>query len=208
MKKFLMETCPYEQFRVFQKILDQANVDNVGKMSMVLSTAGKSGMVSSRTVMCREFDDNGFKFYTNYESRKGKDLYENPNASVCFYWHCIKTQVSMRGICEKLSDTESNVFYSKLPRVSQVIPHVSKQSRKMTSHEQFEDDIVKFTKEHEGKKLSCPSHWGGYLFRPSEFEFWRENPQHLISKSDRWKYTLKTSDHSSKPIWEINLLYP
>jgi len=165
--------------------------------AMILSTSSISGKPSSRVVLLKSFSKQGFVFFTNYNSKKGKDIEENPNVSVLFFWPSAMRQIRIEGFAKKTSQKISeNYFYSR-PRESQASSALSMQSAPLEQRESF-DNSVKTLAGNPGKIIK-PKHWGGYNITPRTFEFW----QGRIGRShDRFLYTQENG------IWKITPLYP
>jgi pyridoxamine 5'-phosphate oxidase len=212
MKKFVWHSNPFDQLKKFklemQDLGSLLGSDPVSLNLMTLSTSNKKDIVTSRSVMCRPGKDDVIHFYSNYNSRKSQDIDENPNVSTCTYWSAISTQVLMRGTCKRLPRDVTEDFYKKLPRISQTIPHVSKQSRVLESPDQYEKEMKQFIDENDGKELKCPSWWGGFEIAPNYIEFWKDfskdvNNEVYIIKSIRVKYELDSENGA----WNMHYLY-
>ncbi len=165
-----------------------------------LSTAGADGRPSARIVLLKGFDERGFVFYTNYESRKGRDLSENPHAALVLHWRPLKRQISITGTVDKVSRQESEKYYRTRPRGSQIGGHASRQSQVISSRQVLEERFLEVTAEYEGKEIPLPSYWGGYRLCPEAIEFWQGRPDRL---HDRLLYT-----RQSGGLWQIQRLAP
>jgi pyridoxamine 5'-phosphate oxidase len=139
-----------------------------------LGTAALSGRVSVRTVLLKQFDNRGFVFYTNFDSRKGKDLQENGFAALHFHWPEAGRQIRIEGKTEKLSEAESEAYFQTRPRESQIGAWVSPQSTVIPDRRFLEKNFSKFKSEFDGKPVSKPPYWGGFRLRPDYFEFWSD----------------------------------
>jgi pyridoxamine 5'-phosphate oxidase len=186
-----MQDNPIEQFnRWFQQALEAKLID---ANAMVLSTVSRGNVPSSRTVLLKGTDEKGFRFYTNYESRKGRELVDNPNASLCFRWSELERQVRIQGKAEKMSTEESAEYFKKRPRASQLSAWASAQSREIESRKSLEQYFKEVKERFEGKEVPLPGFWGGFLVKPERIEFWegRENRLHdrilYIKENDSWK---------------------
>lgn len=189
---------PFKQAQQwFQEILDQSLVDG---NAMTLSTANHKGEVSSRVVLMKYFDPRGFAFFTNYNSRKGKDLKENPHASINFYWPTLNRQLTARGNVEKLSYEESLAYYQSRPQGNQLLAHASKQDQEIDSLKDVFDKIEELKKTFKDKPIPLPEHWGGYRLIPTFFEFWQGGP-HRVNL--RFAYSL-----DQKGNWDLKQLSP
>ena len=164
-----------------------------------LSTAGADGRPSARIVLLKEFDEQGFVFYTNYDSRKGRELDENPHAALVFHWRQLKRQISITGRVDKVSREQSEGYYKTRPRGSQIGAHASRQSQVIGSCKVLEERFAELTAEYEGEEILLPSYWGGYRLHPETLEFWQGRPDRL---HDRLLYT--RSDGG----WQIERLAP
>lgn len=167
------EVCddPIEQFKEwFKQALSE---DLIDPNAMTLSTATKDGFPSSRIVLLKGVDEDGFRFYTNYSSRKAKQLDENPRAALCFYWAPLERQVRIEGTVRKLSEEESEAYFQQRPRLSQIGAWASKQSSKIASREALVDKFKEIEKQFENQEIPLPDFWGGYLLQPVRIEFWQ-----------------------------------
>lgn len=148
--------------------------------SMALATATKNGKPSVRMVLLKEFSENGFKFFTNYCSRKGKELTENPCASLLFYWEPLHRQVRVEGTVTELSEEEAINYFRTRPRMSQIGANVSNQSDVIKDRSVLEAKRVALLEEYgEAKPIPKPQHWGGYLLKPHSMEFWQGQTDRL-----------------------------
>jgi pyridoxamine 5'-phosphate oxidase len=174
---------PFTQFSVWFEEACMAQVAEPN--AMTLATASLQGRPSCRIVLLKRFDQNGFLFFTNYESRKGKELKENPYAGICFFWKELERQVIIEGSIEKISRMESELYFNSRPRGSQLSAWISRQSQVVSSRGSLEKEYQHLEKEYEGKVIPLPPFWGGYRLIPDRFEFWqgRENRLH-----DRFQY--------------------
>lgn len=158
----------------FMEWFEQAlSADLLDPNAMVLSTATSDGVPSSRVVLLKGVDEEGFRFYTNYSSRKGQELKENPNAALCFYWDHLERQVRIEGQVKRLSREESDLYFHQRPRLSQLGAWASSQSSKVESREELEDAFRKVKEKFEGKEVPLPDFWGGYILIPKYIEFWQ-----------------------------------
>jgi pyridoxamine-phosphate oxidase len=167
--------------------------------AMTLSTCDGGGRPSSRTVLLKSFDNNGFVFFTNYGSKKGKALAENPFASLLFFWKQLHRQVRIEGKVEKLPEKESEEYFHTRPRESQIAALVSHQSDTITDRDELLTKYTEATKKYEGKDIPLPPNWGGYRLIPDEFEFWQGSENRL---HDRIQYLLEEDN------WVIRRLSP
>jgi pyridoxamine 5'-phosphate oxidase len=147
--------------------------------AMVLSTVNSESKPSSRVVLLKGFDDNGFVFFTNYNSRKGHDLYNNPFAALNFFWPELERQVRIEGTVSKVSDQESTEYFNSRPRLSQAGAIVSHQSEEISDRSAIEKAMEEMMSKPESEILSKPAHWGGYVLKPDFMEFWQGRPGRL-----------------------------
>lgn len=185
---------PYEQFGWWLE--DATNEGMIEPNAMVLSTATKDGKPSSRVVLLKAVDENGFVFYTNYHSRKGKEILENNFGSLLFFWDKLERQVRMEGTIEKIEAHLSEKYFASRPYESRLSAIVSEQSEEISSREYLEDKLEELQKSGEVKR---PEHWGGFILKASYFEFWQGRASRL---HDRIVYK------SEKGVWKIKRLAP
>jgi len=166
--------------------------------SMALATADKAGNPSARIVLLKGADENGFSFFTNYESQKGKDLAVRPQAALLFHWHELERQIRIQGVVERVSAAESDEYFHSRPSASRIGAWASPQSLAIPNREFLEDAEKRFKAEF-GDTPPRPEHWGGYRLRPTEMEFWQGRPSRL---HDRIHYKLDEST------WKVSRLAP
>lgn len=147
--------------------------------AMCLATATKDGFPSARFVLMKSFGTDGFVFFTNSDSRKGKEMTENPNVAVVFYWESLKKSVRIEGSISKIPPEESDNYFHSRPRDSQIGACVSKQSSVVANRQVLEDINEELTKKYENKEIPRPSNWGGYLITPKKIEFWQGQSNRL-----------------------------
>lgn len=141
--------------------------------AMTLATATTDGRPSARIVLMKGFDQNGFVFYTNYLSRKGKELAKNPLASILFFWGTLERQVRIEGTIEKVSKEESEKYFHIRPRASQLGAVASPQSQEIADRDLLEKKFKEAEAEYTDKEIPKPSYWGGYILKPRLIEFWQ-----------------------------------
>lgn len=166
---------------------------------MTLATATKDALPATRVVLLKSFDDRGFVFYTNYQSRKGKELDENPRACLLFYWSTVWRQVRIEGVVEKVSAEESEVYFHTRPLGSRIGAWASNQSDVVESRESLDVRFAEFQKRF-GEAVPRPPHWGGYRVKPDTIEFWQGQENRL---HDRLSYRLQADG-----TWQIERLGP
>lgn len=188
---------PINQFKLW---FDEALECDVNEpTAMTLATADKDGKVSARIVLLKKVDEEGFTFFTNYESAKGKELAENPNAAIVFYWQELERQVRIEGKVKNTSEEESDTYFKSRPLGSKLSAAISKQSEEVTDR----NFLMKLRNDLEielnGREVPRPKNWGGYIIIPNGFEFWqgRENRLH-----DRIEYKKENGN------WKIRRLAP
>ena len=168
--------------------------------AMTLSTIGLDGFPKSRVVLLKKLTRVGFIFYTNYESEKGKAIANNKNVCLSFFWAKSERQVIIKGIAEKVDKSLSDSYFHSRPRGSQLGAVVSNQSETLESREVLDKKLEQLKQDYEDKEIPRPEHWGGYLVRPVEMEFWQGRANRL---HDRIRYQIKDSLD-----WQINRLSP
>lgn len=172
----------------FAKWYNEAIADGIAEAdAMTLATATKDGRPSARIVLLKSFDDHGFVFFTNYDSRKGSDLAENPRACLVAYWLPVKRQVRIEGTVEQISEEESEDYFQTRPLGSKLGAWASNQSDVVESRDVLEQRYAELSERY-GEDVPRPPHWGGYRIQPDEIEFWqgRDNRLH-----DRLRYRLQ-----------------
>lgn len=166
-----------DPFVTFRSWMQSATDANPGQWfepnAMTLATAGKNGFVSSRTVLLKGIDDDAIRFYTNYDSTKGKQLAENHHASVTFHWAWLGRQIQLRGEVVKTSREDSESYFHSRPRGSQLAALASRQSSRIESREQLEKIRTELESKYEGQPVPLPDDWGGYSLTPTYVEFWQ-----------------------------------
>jgi pyridoxamine 5'-phosphate oxidase len=193
-----IESDPIRQFDKWWRDAVAAEVPEVN--AMTVATASADGMPSARMMLLKGFSEQGFLFFTNYNSYKGQQLSENPRACLVFFWKELERQVRITGIVTRTSEAESEAYFNSRPVASQVGAIVSPQSQVIESRQWLDNRNKKLTKELSNEKIQRPSHWGGFLLRPVIIEFWQGRPGRL---HDRIQYSL--SDNGG---WKIERLAP
>ena len=190
---------PLEQFQKwFHEVEASDGVDEPN--AMTVSTIGLDGFPKSRVVLMKKFTFEGFIFYTNYQSEKGKAIGANPSVCLSFFWPNMERQVIIKGTAEKIAENLSDGYFESRPTGSQLGAIVSDQSEVVPSREYLEKELNNLEKKYEGKEIQRPDYWGGYLVRPISIEFWQGRPNRL---HDRIRYTLQEDFD-----WKIERLAP
>jgi pyridoxamine 5'-phosphate oxidase len=190
---------PFRQFERWFAEVKASGVNEQDAISMTLATADSEGQPSARIVLLKSFDERGFVFYTNYNSRKGQDITGNPRVCLLFYWSPLWRQVRIEGTIEKVSEAESDEYFNSRPSGSRIGAWASDQSQRVENRgaleKRFDEFDLKFA-----DNVPRPPHWGGYRIKPQLIEFWqgRENRLH-----DRLRYSLR-----SDGTWTIERLAP
>ncbi len=193
-----LETDPVAQFN---KWFQQALAANLAEPNaMTLATADREGRPSARTVLLKGVDARGFAFYTNYESRKGRELAANPNAALVLFWAELERQVCIAGTVTKMSREESMLYFNSRPKGSRLAAWVSSQSENIAGRDTLESRLNELLARFPGEEVPLPPYWGGYLLAPMRIEFWQGRPNRL---HDRFQY-LKGPDNA----WQISRLSP
>lgn len=189
---------PVLQFAMWMQQAIDGNVPEVNAMN--LATASAEGKPSSRIVLLRNFDHEGFVFFSNYNSDKGRDLKENRYAALNFFWPGLDKQIRIEGSVAKVEDWYSDDYFNSRPRESKIGAWASEQSSVIKSRSELEQKVENLTTQFKDKDIPRPPHWGGYKLIPDMFEFWQGRPSRL---HDRIRYT-----HSAGSSWHIERLSP
>ena len=193
-----VNTNPFLQFETWWKEAIAANIDEPN--AMTLATASMEAVPSARIVLLKGFSENGFVFYSNYDSYKGQQLAENPKACLVFFWKEMERQIRITGLVLRLSTVESDTYFNSRPEDSRIGASVSPQSQIIESREWLDDEFQKKKNEIADNPIQRPPNWGGYVVKPVIIEFWQGRPNRL---HDRLQYTLE-EDGS----WKIERLAP
>jgi pyridoxamine 5'-phosphate oxidase len=183
----------------FLNAKERAEAHQIDTAPMTLATTDPDGQPSARVVLLRGIDARGFAFFTNYNSRKGRDLDATRKAALCIHWVELDEQIRIEGRVERLADAESDVYFDGRPRGSQLGAWASDQSAPLPSRETLEEQYREIEKRFDGKPVTRPPFWGGYRVIPHRIEFWYGRPDRL---HDRVEY-VRDGD-----TWKIERLYP
>ncbi|WP_428660937.1 pyridoxamine 5'-phosphate oxidase [Runella sp.] len=187
-------------FKQFEKWFEEAqSAEVIEPNGMVVSTLGEDGYPHGRVVLLKEVDSAGFLFYTNYNSHKGADLNIHPVASLTFWWAELERQVRIIGTVEKVTEAESDAYFSIRPRGSQLGAWVSEQSQIIENRAFLSEKLAQIEQKFAEKPVPRPPHWGGYRVIPKEIEFWQGRPSRL---HDRIRYRMENDN------WKIERLSP
>ena len=186
--------------RLYKSVLLGGAGGTMDVNAMTLATADAQGRPSARTVLLKGVDDRGFIFFTNYESRKGRQLAENPNAALAFYWPDLERQVCVNGDVSRLPVAESEAYFKSRPRGSRLGAWASHQSEPVRDRAALEEKWRAMESKYPGEQIPCPPFWGGYVLRPIRIEFWQGRANRL---HDRFCYTRKPDTS-----WTLERLSP
>jgi pyridoxamine 5'-phosphate oxidase len=176
----LSEIAFEKPFAEFKSLLDEAwKTEPNDANAMTLATVGESGRPASRIVLLKDVDERGFVFYTNTESRKGRDLAAHPFAALSFHWKTLRRQVRIEGTVEPVTAEEANAYFATRPRLSQIGAWASDQSRVVASRAALEAKVAVVTARYAVGRVPRPAHWSGYRIVPEYFEFWQDRPFRL-----------------------------
>jgi pyridoxamine 5'-phosphate oxidase len=190
-----------DPIRQFDLWFQQALASNLTDANaMTLATAGADGRPSARVVLLKDFDSRGFVFYTNYESRKGRELAENPYAALIFFWAELERQVRIEGTIERVSREESEAYFRSRPTASRLGAWASEQSRVIANREELEERLNQVAAKYGDQDIPLPPFWGGYRLLPDAIEFWQGRPSRL---HDRLLYS-----RDSNRQWSMHRLSP
>jgi pyridoxamine 5'-phosphate oxidase len=192
-----VDASPIVQFEKWFKEAVDTHVNEPN--AMTVSTATKDGKPSARILLLRNFNENGFVFYTNYTSRKGVEIGLNPYCALLFFWPELERQVRIEGILQKQTANESDLYFNTRPRGSKLGAWTSEQSKVIESREVLEKEYQKLSENFPGENIPRPANWGGFILKPLSIEFWQGRPSRL---HDRILYTQESNN------WKIERLAP
>lgn len=187
-------------FKQFDKWFNEALNSNLSEPNaMALATSTRDGKPSLRIVLLKGFDEDGFVFYTNYKSRKGHELHENPYAAITFFWSELQRQVRIEGKISKVSREKSEEYFHSRPIKSQLGALASHQSQTLKNRQELDNIYKKLELEYQDKEIPKPEYWGGYILKPESIEFWQGRRSRL---HDRILFTRNNNN------WDISRLSP
>lgn len=190
---------PFQQFEIWFREALQKKV--MEPNAMALASVDVNGAPQIRMVLLKDYSSNGFTFFTNYTSKKGKDFENNPQASILFFWPELARQIRINGVVSKVDPNISESYFKERPRESQISAWISQQSSELDS----KDDLIRkysdFNHHHKGADIGYPAFWGGYILKPSVIEFWQGQQNRL---HDRVQYTYLVENER----WKITRLAP
>lgn len=199
--ELLENTIPYDAIQLFHNWFYEAEEQENGEVNaMTVSSIGLDGFPKSRVVLLKKFNEEGFIFYTNYNSEKGKAILQHPNVCISFFWPVLERQVIIKGIAEKTTAQVSDTYFDSRPEGSKMGAIVSNQSEVIPSRAFLDEKLKNLETEISGSEIKRPENWGGFLVKPVEVEFWQGRANRL---HDRIRYKLE-ADLS----WKIDRLSP
>lgn len=188
---------PFDLFKNWFEIARQEK-EILEPNAMILATVNENSQPSARVVLLKEYNSEGFVFFTNYNSKKGRELVQNPNASILFFWESLFRQIRIEGVASKVSREETELYFNSRPYESRIGAIASNQSSMLDSRNTLEKKYSELQEMYPDNP-SCPENWGGFILKPEYFEFWQGRQSRL---HDRVIYKLK------EKVWEIGRLYP
>lgn len=199
--ELLENTIPDDAIQLFHKWFYEAEEQEKGEVNaMTVSSIGLDGFPKSRVVLLKKFNEEGFIFYTNYNSEKGKAILQHPNVCISFFWPILERQVIIKGIAEKTTAQVSDNYFDSRPEGSKLGAIVSNQSEVIPSREYLDEKLKNLETEMSGSEIKRPENWGGFLVRPISVEFWQGRANRL---HDRIRYELQEGYN-----WRIERLAP
>lgn len=192
-----MDRDPLDLFREWYGLASESRI--LLPDAMTLATSTPDGIPSARMVLFKGLDDRGIRFFTNYESRKGRQLEANPNAALVFHWAVLQRQVRFEGAVERLTKEQSEEYFKTRPRGSRIGAWASKQSQRLAKRTDLEEAAKAIEDEYAGRDIPLPPFWGGYRVVPTRIEFWQGRANRL---HDRIRFV--RTEHG----WDVERLYP
>ena len=188
---------PFKQFDIWFKEAKDIGLKDPNAMNVASAT--KNGIPSSRMVLLKSYDENGFIFYTNYTSRKSKEIIDNPSVALNFFWDALERQVRVEGKVSKVDPKISDEYFSSRSRLSQLGAHASNQSEIIENYDVITSKLNELEKKYDGKEIPRPDHWGGFIIVPTTIEFWQGHEGRI---HDRLKFYKENSK------WKLVRLSP
>ncbi len=202
-KQELIESnCPKNPLDLFHQWFSTADTSELIEEAnaMTVASIGSDGFPKSRVVLLKKYTSDGFIFYTNYKSEKGKAIAKNKQVCLSFFWPSLEQQIIIKGTAEKLDENASNAYFDSRPDGSKLGAWASNQSEVVASRTPLEESLANLEKEYANKEIPRPKHWGGYVIKPISIEFWQGRPNRM---HDRIRYTL-----AKEFSWKIERLAP
>ena len=200
--ELLLQNVPENPIELFRNwfIEVDTHFDMDETNAMTISTIGLDGYPKSRVVLLKKYTHEGFIFYTNYNSEKGKAIENNPNVCLSFFWHSAERQIIIKGKAERIAENLSDGYFESRPRGSQLGAIASNQSDVIENRDALDSKLKSLELHYEGKEIERPKHWGGFIVKPIELEFWQGRPNRL---HDRIRFQLQ-EDYN----WKLDRLSP
>lgn len=201
-QELLESNCPENPMELFQKWFLTADASEMVEETnaMTISTIGKDSFPKSRVVLLKKYTWEGFIFYTNYNSEKGKAIQENNHVCLSFFWPGLEQQIIIKGRAEKIAENLSDGYFESRPDGSKLGAWASNQSEVVESREELDEKLKTYQQKFDGKEITRPPHWGGFIVKPVSIEFWQGRPNRM---HDRIRYSL-LEDFS----WKLERLAP
>ncbi len=193
-------SAPFDLFALWLADAEKSEPNDPNAMSV--ATVDSQGIPNVRILLLKGFDVSGFVFYTNFESKKGRELLANPSVALCFHWKSLRRQVRVRGPVEQVSDAEADVYYNSRSEGSRIGAWASQQSRPLQSRADLEQAVLEYTERFAGTDIPRPPHWSGFRVKPTEIEFWHDRPYRL---HDRIVFSRETTEDAG---WNKQRLNP
>jgi len=202
-QELLEENCPENPIDLFREwflVADKSGLILVEPNAMTISSIGLDGFPKSRVVLLKKYSEQGFVFYTNYNSEKGEAIVNNNKVCLSFFWAGLEQQIIIKGEAEKVSEELSDTYFKSRPDGSKVGAWASNQSKVVVSRKALDSTLKTYTEKFNDQKIPRPKHWGGFIVKPTSIEFWQGRPNRM---HDRVRYTLE-KDFS----WKLERLAP
>ncbi len=204
----MFDSPPADPLALFAEWLEEARAAEPNDPNaMVVASVGDDGMPSARMVLLKDYDPAGFVFYTNYESRKGRQILAHPKVALLFHWKSLRRQVRVEGAVSPVSDAEADAYFASRPKQSQIGAWASEQSRPLESRFALEKRVAKLAARYAASSVPRPPHWSGFRVTPRLIEFWKDGAFRL---HDRFVYRRDepVAGDDAAPAWRVERLYP